>query len=434
MHAHCLLRLSRAGIANVQQLFSNSTLPPGRSRFPPDAWHSLLQHEQQYAMNPHLEVVPPAPRAVATLQDTNWRGKIVDMRDFADIPSDDAFVGQPRGSFRAQAPSASIGVAEMAAALALASFTSVHPPAVASYTKFPPSIQSPLHSVSFPLLEEAFGEALLVHTTPRCFCYAPPVPAVPRSTTPGYSPASEPPTDTATVVLANTSGSLADSDSGPGLGHVPMTTTLTASTSSTSDDEVHLTAVTAAAGIPLAATAADYLPASLQPLVTPSVKEYWQGVSEAALGNRLHATIYVSPKAWPHVAPTITAMVGADGHGPAGRVRFALVPLGNDYVVRANAAQNEQSDGSRGGGAAAAAAASMEDMAARFGLDVALAGCVTGPDGHGVKRLDVCPAMVIRGGYMDSTRSSGGVCPAWSMRQELDAHVRRNLMYNQSLL
>ncbi|GIL82643.1 hypothetical protein Vretifemale_11563, partial [Volvox reticuliferus] len=313
MHAHCLLRLSRSGLANAQQIFNNATLPPGRSRFPPDAWCALLQHERQYGLNPHPEVVAPAPRTVAALQDTNWRGKIVNMRDFSDL-SDDVSAGQPRGSFRAQAPSASMGVAEMAAALALVSFTSVQPPAVSPCNVFPISIQSPLRSASFPLLEEAFGEALVVHTPPSCFDRATAVPAFPTPMTSNYSPASNPNTDAAKLMPDSTIGcptvpphnSLAASAEVSGQNHVPMTTTLTASESSTPDDGVGVTELTASDGIPLAAIAADYLPALLQPLVPASLAQYWQGVSEAARGNRLHATIYVSQKAWAHVAPTIT--------------------------------------------------------------------------------------------------------------------------------
>lgn len=119
MQANHLYRLSRANLSNAQLLVSSASSTPGHHRFPSDVWRFLLVHEQ-LPLNPHPDTTAPAPHA-------DIIPKIIWQQEYPEIIYS-VNSKQSQGSFGARAPSASIGVAEMAAALAVATFGPMHAP------------------------------------------------------------------------------------------------------------------------------------------------------------------------------------------------------------------------------------------------------------------------------------------------------------------
>ncbi|EFJ46879.1 hypothetical protein VOLCADRAFT_92632 [Volvox carteri f. nagariensis] len=388
MYARCFCRLSHASLSNAQHLFSNQVKPPSRPRLSPDLWRSFLLQEQ-HALNPHPNIAAQELRAIAAPQETNY------FQIFNDTHDDDT-PAKPRGSFLAQASTASIGVAELAAALALSSFGTMVTLAIAEppCTMSPTSMQSPSRLTPITVLDQA----LTVPTSHN------------QSTT------ATPPAAAAATAAASATTTTTPVPPAPSPCPVAI--------------EGTLSGLAAAKAAPLASTIAD----EARPGAASSCSDLHDRDPHFMTAPGTTPGIATLLGAWPHIAPTITAMLGAGGNGPGGQVRFALVPLGEDYATRAEAAQREAQLGRGGDGAATApgggGGAYATDLAVQYGLDVALAAAAA-PDGgrNGVRRLELCPAMVIRAGYTGSTRTAygGEVCPGWSMRQELDEHVRRNL-------
>ncbi|KAG2489817.1 hypothetical protein HYH03_011766 [Edaphochlamys debaryana] len=176
-----------------------------------------------------------------------------------------------------------------------------------------------------------------------------------------------------------------------------------------------------------AAVPAPYIPAELQRFVVTSLDHLLTDVAKARIEGRLHATIYVSEAGWQRFGKEIKSMMGADGFGPSSLVRFGLVPLGPKFAERA-------AELSASGCLVKPGDIDRADVAARLGIDVALATFAYGTHGSVSSYMPYCPALVVRGTChaASGSRHAGHVAeiaepsPPWSMRQDLDDHVRRH--------
>ncbi|PNH03103.1 hypothetical protein TSOC_010865, partial [Tetrabaena socialis] len=154
---------------------------------------------------------------------------------------------------------------------------------------------------------------------------------------------------------------------------------------------------------------ASYLPPLISGSMVPrSVDEYLRMADEAVSEGKLLATVYVSPKGWQrHSSDLLRMLKASDRAGAsASKCRFALVPLAEDYLVRAAAAHpaHDLPPASISAPHREAAAATLRLAAQRFGLDVALTAFglprrARAPADFRATGVVACPSMVLQGTY-----------------------------------